>query len=595
VIGRSGLRLALALVAAVALAPATPASAGTPPANFSDVAVATGFSQPTALAFLPSGKLLVTEKTGALKLVTGGTATTLTTIPVCTASEMGLLGIALDPGFDASGGYVYLYRTKPTAGGCGSSAGRFNQVVRVTMVGEAVTPGSLVELLSGIQTDNGNHDGGALRIGPDNKLYVAVGDTGLGDAGAPGASTNPYSQDLGSLNGKVLRLELDGTPAAGNPFIGQPGARGEVYAYGFRNPWRFGFDPVTGSLWAGDVGQDTIEEVDIVTSGGNYAWPRCEGTLPAGCEQPGDVDPVFDYPHSGTTSLGRSITGGSFSPNGFNGLYAGQYFFGDYIANKIYRAVPNAARDGFTGAPTDFITNASGPVDIVFGPDDALYYAAISTGEIRRVTSTGYPRPAAGANLRVPLAIAYQQCTSANRTHAPGLAHPSCNPPVQSSSFLTVGTLDANGKQPQSAGLVRYRVVPGDPGTPGDQADVTLDLSITDVRRKSDLADYTGEVQANAQVRITDKSNGAASDEPATVTDVPLGFTALCASTPGPSDVGGNCAASTTADAAWPGAAVEGNRAIWELDRVVVLDGGADGQVSTSPNTVFARQGVFVP
>jgi Ca2+-binding RTX toxin-like protein len=182
----------------------------------------------------------------------------------------------------------------------------------------------------------------------------------------------------------VLRLELSGAPAAGNPFIGQAGARGEIWARGFRNPWRFDFDPQTGRLWLGDVGQATLEEFDIVVSGGNYAWPRCEGTLPTGCQQPGDIDPIFTYPHSGTGALGSSITGGSFAGPGF-GTYAGCYIFGDYTASKLYSAVPNAARDDITGSPSDFVTGASGPVDIVFSPGGALHYAAINAGEVRRV------------------------------------------------------------------------------------------------------------------------------------------------------------------------------------------------------------------
>ena len=122
--------------------------------------------------------MLVTEKGGALKLVQGGAATTLTTVPVCTASEMGLLGIAIDPAFNTNG-FVYLYRTKPAPpSGCATSTGRFNQVVRVTMSGNTVVAGSLTELLTGIRTDGGNHDGGTLRIGPDGKLWVSVGDTG---------------------------------------------------------------------------------------------------------------------------------------------------------------------------------------------------------------------------------------------------------------------------------------------------------------------------------------------------------------------------------------------------------------------------------
>ena len=295
-----GLVAIAALVLLAVIAPGARA-AGTPPPEYSEALVAGGFASPTALAFLPNGDLLVTEKGGALKRVSGGSVSTLTTLPTCTASEMGMLGIAVDPAFTTSGnGFVYLYKTLPGAGGCGTATGRFNQVVRLTFTAGAVTGGPTV-LLSGIQTDGGNHDGGTLRIGPiDSKLYVSVGDTGIGDGGPPGASTNPYSQDLSHLEGKILRLELSGAPAAGNPFIGTPGARPEIWARGFRNPFRMGFDKA--------VGQPIRRRRRTVhargdrrraVSGGNYAWPRCEGTLPAGCQQPGDINPIFEYPRSG--------------------------------------------------------------------------------------------------------------------------------------------------------------------------------------------------------------------------------------------------------------------------------------------------------
>jgi glucose/arabinose dehydrogenase len=365
------------------------ARAGTPIAGFDDTQVVGSLSTPTAIAFLPDGRLLVTEKGGALKLVTSGVASTLVNVPVCGTSEMGLLGIAIDPSF-ASNGFIYLYRTNPV-NGCASATGRFNEVVRVTFASNAIDIGSLSVLLTGMRTDNGNHDGGVLRIGPDGKLYVGVGDTGLGDnVGGPGTSTNPYSQDLNALEGKVLRLNLDGTIPNDNPFFGQVGKRGEIYAYGFRNPFRMGFDPQSGNLWVADVGDLTVEEIDVVTSGANYSWPYCEATLPSGCAQPGDVAPILTYPHSGTGSLGTSITGGGFAGNAFGGL-EGDYFFGDYIGNKIYHVEPNGTRDGVVGTPTTFVSSAGGPVDFAFGPDGALYYVAIFTGEVRRVAPTAAP------------------------------------------------------------------------------------------------------------------------------------------------------------------------------------------------------------
>ena len=585
-IGQSAALAAAFLCVFAATAVATPALP-----DYSEQQVAAGLSSPTAIAFLPDGRLLVTEKGGALKLVQGGVGTTLTTIPVCTASEMGLLGIAIDPAFN-SNGFVYLYRTKPAAGGCGSSTGRFNQVVRVMMSGNTVVAGSLTELLTGIRTDGGNHDGGTLRIGPDNKLWVSVGDSGIGDGGGPGQSTNPYSQDLAELNGKVLRLELDGSPAAGNPFIGTAGARPEIYARGFRNPFRMSFDPQTGRLWAGDVGQSTIEEVDVVQSGGNYAWPRCEGTQPAGCQQAGDIDPVFEYPHSGPGALGNSITGGAFLSQSF-GFIGGQYVFGDYVASKLYLAAPNAARDDIA-TPVDFVTSASGPVDIVTGPDDALYWVAINTGEIRKIVPN-YPRPKGATPTRVALVPAFQQCTSPNRTHGPALAFGSCNPPALRSGQLTVGTPDANANTANSTGFVQLETLVGNPGTPADEADVALRVSLMDVRRKNDLADYTGELQASAPIRITDRDNAGAAGSPVgTTQDGTFAWTVPCTATPS-TTIGATCAITTSADAVTPGVIKEGMRAIWQLGQIQVFDGGSDGTASTTPNTLFAVQGVFVP
>jgi glucose/arabinose dehydrogenase len=366
------------------------ASAGAPSLQvpgFNLTAPVTGLSNPTGLAFLPDGRMLVTEKGGTLKLIANGATVTSTDIPVCTDSEMGLLDVAVDPGF-AGNGYVYLYRTKAGPNGCGDSNGRTNQVVRVTLAGDAFAPDPPVELLTGIHTDGGNHDGGGLRIGPDGKLWVGVGDSGVGDnQGGPGSATNPYSQDLGELNGKILRLELDGSPAADNPFVGQQGARAEIFARGFRNPWRIGFDPATGKLWVGDVGDETIEEIDIATAGGNFGWPHCEARQPQGCENPGDVPPIFSYQHGG--ALGSCVTGGVFAGASF-GTLADEYVFGDYTAGssgRLFFAAPSATRNDLVGPPTMLVDDAGGPVDIVWGPDAALYYVAYGNGEVRRIAA----------------------------------------------------------------------------------------------------------------------------------------------------------------------------------------------------------------
>jgi len=265
--------------------------------------------------------------------------------------------------------------------------------------GDTVNLASLTILVDGAQTDDGNHDGGCLRIGPDGKLYVGVGDTGLGDnQGGPGSSTNPYSQDLSVLMGKILRINLDGSIPSDNPFVGQVGKRPEIFAYGFRNPFRFSFDPLTGKLWLGDVGDLTVEEIDIVTSGGNYGWPHCEGTLPVGCEQPGDIDPIFTYPHSGSSSLGTCLIGGGFAPAGFGGL-GNDYFFGDCTSSNIYSAAPTGAQRNGVSTPASFLSGGNTPSDVIFGPDGALYYVSESGGEVRRVAPILPDQPVFGSKL----------------------------------------------------------------------------------------------------------------------------------------------------------------------------------------------------
>ncbi len=394
-------RLVRLLIAALGLALVADARAAVAP-GFTQTAYVTGLDTPTAIAFLPDHRLLVAEKGGfsgsgnaALKLFDAGTVTTLGTIPVCAAGEMGLLGIAIDPSF-LTNGFIYLYRTEPD-GGCNVAADRSNEVVRVTMTGTSID--SPTVLLTGIRTDEEHHDGGGMRIGPDGKLYVSVGDTGVGDPlVCPGLATNPYAEDLNALEGKVLRLELDGSVPEDNPYVGQAGKRGEIFASGFRNPFRFGFDPVTGALWLGDVGDVTIEEIDIVTVGADYAWPHCEGTLPSACEHPGDKDPIFEYWHGysdldtgcggeGLPELGGTVIGGAFAPATFGGR-GGHYFFADFNISNIYDAVVNDTRDGIVGTPSAFVNYAGGPVDLIFGPDGALYYVAINAGQVRRVAPT---------------------------------------------------------------------------------------------------------------------------------------------------------------------------------------------------------------
>jgi hypothetical protein len=206
----------------------------------------------------------------------------------------------------------------------------------------------------------------------------------------------------------------------------------------------------------------------------------------------------------------------------------------------------------------------------------------------------GYPRPRGASPLQVSLVPAYEQCTEGDRQHGPPLAFPSCSGPRQSSRRLTVGSPDANGRAAASVGSVRLAVRAGDPATATDEADVAVTASVTDVREQSDLADYPGELQLTQSVRFTDRGNGPSENEGGTVQDVDLSVDVPCTVT-GDTAKGADCSVATTFDAVVPGLVTEGRRAIWQLADVRLFDGGSDGVAASSPNTLFARQGIFVP
>jgi hypothetical protein len=201
----------------------------------------------------------------------------------------------------------------------------------------------------------------------------------------------------------------------------------------------------------------------------------------------------------------------------------------------------------------------------------------------------GYPRPKGATPMQVFLVPAYKPCTAANRTHGSPLSFPSCAPPQQTSDYLTVGTPDANGQGAKSVAEVIYKV------KASPAADVLITTLITDVRNKSDLTDYSGEVQVNGTLRITDRFNGPGTNEAATVVDIPLiPDTVPCVPTTD-TTVGSTCSSATSANAIVPGSVGAGKRAVWQVDQIEVWDGGADGTVSTADNTIFLKQGIFVP
>jgi hypothetical protein len=208
--------------------------------------------------------------------------------------------------------------------------------------------------------------------------------------------------------------------------------------------------------------------------------------------------------------------------------------------------------------------------------------------------ASAYVRPKGATPVRASLVPAYAPCAMPNSSHGAPLASGSCDPPRAASRYLTVGTPDANGHAADSTGLVKLTAVAGNPSTPADEADVDIAAGLLDVRKRSDLSDYTGELEARLTLTITDASNGASGADPATLVDTPLHVAIPCTTTSSTS--GSACSVVTTADSVVPGVVPEGRRSVWELGPVEVFDGGADGLASSAgDNTLFADQGIFVP
>jgi glucose/arabinose dehydrogenase len=397
-----GVVLALTGLTAVTL-PGT-AAAAPPPLTSTLVA---SIAAPTALAFLPNGVLLATNQAGKLYVVRNGTPNQVHDLGprICTNSERGLLGIAVDPQF-ATNRFIYLYFTQrsanaadPCPGGSGNPATApmaTNHVARFRLEPND-TLSSEFTVIDRLPNYAGNHNGGDLGFAPDGTLYVSVGDGGCDLRGGGCAGANNAARDVDVAVGKILRVNTDGTIPSDNPFVGQSstpcGDDGladlgkhcpETWAWGFRNPFRMAFGP-TGKLYVNDVGQGAWEEIDDVLKGADYGWNIREGhcsnpALDPNCNAPappGLTPPIHDYDRSAGCT---AITGAAFVPNSapWPGDYQGDYLFADYGCGKIFRL----QQQGGVFTRDDLVTGlgARSAVHMEFGPDGALYFTSYAGG-----------------------------------------------------------------------------------------------------------------------------------------------------------------------------------------------------------------------
>jgi glucose/arabinose dehydrogenase len=343
------------------------------PVGLQDTPFVAGLSAPTSMEFAPDGRLFVTQLSGKVRVINNQQLlpTAFLTLPVTVNIERGLSSIALDPNFETNGFFYVYYTTAQDR-----TRNRLSRFQVSSSNPDVADPNSETVMLDHIPSLTGYHNGGAMHFGTDGMLYLGVGDS----------EVRQLAQSLRSLNGKILRLDVDHYPniiPPDNPFVGRRRARPEIWAYGFRNPFTMAMIPGRRNFIVNDVGENSWEEVDVVRRGGNYGWALAEGPT----NQANLRGPEFAYPHilvNGSRSA--AITGGVvYTGNQLPAPYQGGYFFSDYVRKFIRVLLP-----GHPHRSVSFARGALSPIDLDNGPDGNLYYLSLK-GTVQKISPIGSP------------------------------------------------------------------------------------------------------------------------------------------------------------------------------------------------------------
>jgi glucose/arabinose dehydrogenase len=322
-----------------------------------------GLQLPSALSFAPDGRLFLVEvNAGKVRVVRGGVleAQPVATFPVQQAAESGLLGLALDPDF-GNNHHVYVYYAE-------AEPGRPEHAIRnrvVRFVERDGRAGDLTPIVDNLPANPVGavdaHQGGALIFGPDGKLYITVGDTGVPD----------LAQDPAALEGKVLRVNPDGSIPTDNPFPGSP-----VYALGFRNPWGLAVHPRTGGIFVSENGNKAHDKIMLLQAGGNYGWPLVEQNG----DDPRFVQPIWD---SGDGADARNgMTGLIVYDGDLFSEYRDSLFFCAFRTGKLRRLVLGGADANQVDSQQRL--EAECRLGLTVGPDEAIYTSSID--KVYRIT-----------------------------------------------------------------------------------------------------------------------------------------------------------------------------------------------------------------